>query len=40
MMGDGGDSDAEGDGYKIAHSFVDGMVDVERERFNEDGFQI
>jgi hypothetical protein len=31
MKGDGGDSDAEGDGYKIAQSFVDGMVDVERE---------
>ncbi len=40
MKGDGGDSDAEGDGYKIAQSFVDGMVDVEREQFNEDGFQI
>jgi hypothetical protein len=40
MKGDGGDSDAEGDGYEIAQSFVDGMVDVERERFNADGFQI
>ena len=40
MMGDGGDSDAEGDGYEIVQSFVEGMIDVERERFNEDGFQI
>jgi hypothetical protein len=40
MKGDGGDSSAEGDGYEIAQSFVEGMIDVERERFNEDGFQI
>jgi hypothetical protein len=40
MRGDGGDSDAEGDGYDIAQSFVDGMVEVERERYNADGFQI
>ena len=40
MRGDGGDSDAEGDGYDIAQSFVDGMVEVEHERYNADGFQI
>ena len=40
MRGDGGDSDAKGDGYDIAQSFVDGMVEVERERYNADGFQI
>jgi hypothetical protein len=40
MRGDGDDSDAEGDGYDIAQSCVDGMVEVERERYNADGFQI
>jgi len=40
MNGDGGDSDGEGEGYDIVQSFIDSMVDVERERLNTDGFQI
>ena len=39
-IGDGGDSDAGGDGDDIEQSFIDGMVEVEMERYNEDGFQI
>ena len=31
-VGDGGTSDAEGDGYECVVSFCDGMEEVEHER--------
>jgi hypothetical protein len=38
--GDGGDSDVEGDGEDIALSFIEGMVKVELEQENEEGYII
>ncbi len=39
-QGDGGDSNAEGNGFDIAQSFIDGMIEVEHEQYNEDRSQI
>ncbi len=38
--GDGGTSDAEGNGYKCVHSFKDGMKEVELERLCYDANEI
>jgi hypothetical protein len=39
-IGDGGTSDAEGDGYKCVVSFKDGMEEVELERFCYDANEL
>ena len=39
-IGDGGTSDAEGDGYKCVHSFKDGMKEVELEHLCYDANEI
>ncbi len=38
--GDGGTSDAEGDGFKCVHSFKDGMKEGELERLCNDANEI
>ena len=39
-VGDGGDSDGEGDGYECVTSFREGMKEVERERIEHDAQEI
>ena len=39
-VGDGGDSDGEGDGYECVTSFREGMKEVERERLEHDAQEL
>ncbi len=39
-VGDGGDSDGEGDGYECVTSFREGMKEVEREHLEHDAQEI